>query len=63
MLTNTLSVKTIVRSVIIYRIRNNQDIKSKKLIYFSLIHAYLTYCINVWSSSYQTNLKSLSNAR
>ena len=41
---------------IIYRIRNTLDIKSKRLIYYSLIHPYLTYCVNVWSSTYQTNL-------
>ena len=35
---------------IIYRIRNTLDIKSKRLIYYSLIHPYLTYCVNVWSS-------------
>ena len=32
---------------IIYRIRNTLDIKSKRLIYYSLIHPYLTYCVNV----------------
>ena len=44
---------------IISRIRNTLDIKSKKLIYYSLIHLYLTYSINVWSSTYRTNLKTL----
>ena len=43
---------------IISSIRNTLDIKSKKLIYYSLIHPYLTYCINVWSSTYRTNLKT-----
>ena len=43
---------------IISRIRNTLDIKSKKLIYYSLIHHYLTYCMNVWSSTYRTNLKT-----
>ena len=43
---------------IISRIRNILDIKSKKMIYYSLIHPYLTYCINVWSSTYRTNLKT-----
>ena len=38
---------------IISHIRNTLDIKSKKLIYYSLIHPYLTYCINVWSSTYE----------
>ena len=42
---------------IIYRIRNTLDIKSKRLIYYSLIHPYLTYCVNVWSSTHRTNLK------
>ena len=41
---------------IIYRIRNILDIKSKRLIYNSLIHPYLTYCVNVWSSAFKTNL-------
>ena len=33
---------------IIYRIRNTLYIKSKRLFYYSLIHPYLTYCVNVW---------------
>ena len=37
---------------IIYLIRNTLDIKSKRLIYYSLIHPYLTYCVSVWSSTY-----------
>ena len=48
---------------IIYRIRNTLDIKSKTLIYYSLIHTYLTYCVNVWSSTYRTNLKMLCTAQ
>ena len=32
-------------------------IKSKRVIYHSLIFPYLTYCVNVWSSTYRTNLK------
>ena len=44
---------------IISHIPNTLDIKSKKLIYYSLIHLYLTYCINVWASTYRTNLKTL----
>ena len=48
---------------IIYRIRNNLDIKSKRLIYYNLIHPYLTYCVNVWSSTYRTNLKLLCTAQ
>ena len=39
---------------IISRIRNTLHIKSKKRIYYSLIHPYLTYCINVWSP-YRSN--------
>ena len=42
---------------IIYRIRNTLDIKSKRLIYYSPIHPYLTDCVNVWSSTYRTNLR------
>ena len=37
--------------------------KFKKLIYYSLIHTYLTQCINVWSSTYRTNLKTLCTAQ
>ena len=48
---------------IIYRIRNTLDIKSKRLIYYSLIHPYLTYCVNVWSSIYRTDLKSACTAQ
>ena len=42
---------------IISHIRNTLDIKYKKIIY-SLKHPYLTYCINVWSSTYRNNLKT-----
>ena len=48
---------------IISRIRNTLDIKSTNLIYYSLIHPYLTYCINVWSSTYRTNFKTLCTAQ
>ena len=48
---------------IISRIRNTLDIKSKKLIYYSLIHPYLTYCINVWPSTYRTKFKTLCKAQ
>ena len=48
---------------IIYRIHNTLDIKSKRLIYYSLIHPYLTYCVNIWSSTYRTNLKMLCTAQ
>ena len=48
---------------IIYRICNTLDIKSKRLIYYSLIHPYLTFCMNVWSSTYRTNLKMLCTAQ
>ena len=44
---------------IISLIRNTLDSKSKNHIYYSLIHPYLTYCVNVWYPTYQTNLKTL----
>ena len=47
---------------IIYRTRNTLDIKSKRLISCSLIHPYLTYCVNVRSSTYRTNFKMLCTA-
>ena len=48
---------------IIYRIRNTLDIKSNRLIYYSLIHPYLTYCVTVWSSTYRFNFKMLCIAQ
>ena len=45
------------------RIRNTLDIKSKKMIYYSLIHPNITHCINVWSSTYRTNFKTLCTAQ
>ena len=33
------------------------------MIYYSLIHPYLTCCINVWSSTYRTNFKTLCTAQ
>ena len=47
---------------IISHIRNTLG-KSKKIIYYSLIHPFLTYCINVWSSTYRTNFKTLCTAQ
>ena len=55
---------------IISRIRNTLDLKSKKndllsfLSYLCIvIVSYLTYCIDVWSSTYRTNLKTLCTAQ
>ena len=48
---------------LIYLIRNNLDINFIGLIYYSLIHPYLTCCVNVWSSTYQTNLMILCTAQ
>ena len=48
---------------IISCIRNTLDIKSKKSIYYCLKNPYLTYCINVWSYTYRTNLKTLCTAK
>ena len=48
---------------LISRIRNTLDVKFKKLIYYGLIHPYLTDCFNVWSSAYPTNLKTLCRAQ
>ena len=48
---------------IISRILNTLGSKSKKIIYYCLIHPYLTYCINVWSSTYRTNFKTLCTAQ
>ena len=58
-----ISQKISTACAIIYRIRNTLDSKSKRLIYYSLIHPYLTYCVNVWPSTYRTNLKMLCTAQ
>ena len=42
-----VSLKISISCGIISRIRSTLDIKSKKMIYYSLIHPYLTYCIDV----------------
>ena len=42
---------------IIHQIRNTLDIKSKTIINNSHINPYLTYFVNVRSSTYPTNLK------
>jgi len=44
---------------IIFQIRNSLTDSAKKLIYNSLIHPYITYCLNVYASTYPTNLKPL----
>ena len=33
------------------------------MIYYSLIQPYLTYCINVWSSTYRTNLITICSSQ
>ena len=60
---STISQKISKSFGIIYRIRNTLDIKSIRLIYYSLIHRYLTYCVNVFSSTCRTNFKTLCTAR
>ena len=44
---------------IIYRIRRCLTNEAKKLLYYSLIHPYIAYCINVWSSTYQTHIRPM----
>ena len=49
---------------IISRIRNTLDIKSKnRFIIVSYTHILLTVSINVWSSTYQTHLKTQCTAQ
>ena len=48
---------------IIFWIRNTFNNKSKTLISYSLIHPYLTYCVNVWTTTDRTNLKILCTAQ
>ncbi|KAF7685156.1 RNA-directed DNA polymerase from mobile element jockey, partial [Cucumispora dikerogammari] len=45
---------------VLFRIRNSLTIAAKNLLYHSLIHPYLTYCINVYASTYETNLRPLT---
>ena len=44
---------------IIYRIKDSLNNQSKKLLYYSLIHPYLNYCINIWSSTFKTHYMPL----
>ena len=44
---------------VLFRIRNNLTREAKNLLYHSLIHPYLTYCNNVYASTYETNLRPL----
>ena len=48
---------------IIYRIRNTLHINYQRLICYSLIYPYLTHCVDVWSSTYRTNLKMFCTAQ
>ena len=49
---------------IISHIRNTLDIKSKKYIYYIVSYTpIIPFCINVWSSTYITNLKTLCTAQ
>ena len=48
---------------IIYRIRNTLGINYKRLICYSIIHPYLTCCVNICSFKYQTNFTILCTAQ
>ena len=43
---------------IISSIWNTFHIKYQKMIYYSLIHPYLTYCVNVWYTTDRIKLKT-----
>ena len=44
---------------IIFRSRFYLSIKTKLLLYYTLIYPYLTYCNLTWSSTYATNLNRI----
>ena len=56
-LTNKLSKSL----YIITKIRHYVDINSLKMLYYSLIHPHLNYCITVWGGAPKTVLKPLIN--
>ena len=43
----------------ITKLRRYTNIKSLKLVYYSLAHPHLTYCISTWGSSPESSLKPL----
>ena len=56
----TYICKTISKSAgIIFRSRFYLSTKTKLLLYYSLVHPYLTYCNLTWSSTYVTNLNRI----
>ena len=44
---------------ILYKVRNCLTTSAKNMLYYSLIHPFLTYCINVYASTYKTNLRPI----
>ena len=44
---------------IIYKSSFGLSAGSLRTLYFSLVYPYLIYCITVWGSTYQTNLKRI----
>ena len=42
-----------------YRLRFFLSTNTKKSLYYTLIHPYLTYCTTVWSSTYVTNFNRI----
>ena len=48
---------------ILYKIRNCLTTPAKSLLYYSLIHPFLTYCINVYASTYKTNLRPVISSQ
>ena len=41
---------------VLNKILNCLTTSAERLLYYSLIHSFLTYCINVYASTYKTNL-------
>ena len=45
--------------VIMYNLKESLTVKSMKLLYNSLVFPYINYCLEVWGTTYQSNIHSV----
>ena len=58
--TNSIIKSKLVKTTsIIYKSRCLLDVKSKSVLYFSLVMPYINYCSEIWGNMYRYNLWSL----
>ena len=56
---NYITLKLSKINSILFLIRSKLNLATLKLIYYSLVQSYLTYCNVIWGSTYKTHLKPL----